>query len=234
MISSILIFSYCIQFYAWGLSTILYGPGYPNRFACLHDVYGVALSNFRIPEILNTRIVSAPDHVSRVVEGPQDISLERELTQATLRLVRESHMLKNGLIYPDIMESLQMRIAEDYVAAHSAVVSLNTLRVLQYIINTLNAFAKDNVKYSRGLKDDNAKFLVCSAIVYAKVSDKLERQRTKRLQKLKDETKRISFNLTTFGKVKTTGDLSLFKSGFITNNIFVGISIVVTGIFWIM
>lgn len=229
MARSILVFLCCIRFYALGLSTILYGPGYPNRFACINDVYGVALNGFKMPDALYSKIANASSNVSRVVETPQETELERELTQSTLRLFQESHKLKTGLVYPEMLVDLQMYIARDYVAAHSALASLNTLKVLHYIHSTLNAFAKDNVQYSSRSKGTNAQFLVCSAIVYVKVAEKMAQQKTRHLQKIREESKRISYNISTLGRVKTTGDISLFKSGFGINNTFIGMAIVVIG-----
>ncbi|UKJ88474.2 inositol phosphatase [Theileria orientalis] len=195
-----------------GTNSILFGPGYPSRFACSSDAYGLEETKFQLPKEVADKIISSNPETTRYVEIPEEIGIERELVESALTLFDESLNLKVGLNYPSIYFDLQKHMAKEYVSAQATLASLNTLRAVTYIINILRSYAKmSHTKYGNK-ESEEAKYALCSAIVYTKVADKLETSRSKQLEKIKVESKRITHNLNELSRVKSTGKMSLFIS----------------------
>ncbi|UKK00866.2 inositol phosphatase [Theileria orientalis] len=195
-----------------GTNSILFGPGYPSRFTCSSDAYGLEGTKFQLPKEVADKIINSNPDTTRYVEIPEEIGIERELVESALTLFDESLNLKVGLNYPSIYFDLQKHMAKEYVSSQTTLSSLNTLRAVTYIINTLRSFAKlSHTKYGNK-ESEEAKYALCSAIVYTKVADKLETSRAKQLEKIKAESKRITHNLNELSRVKSTGKMSLFLS----------------------
>nr|PVC49621.1 inositol phosphatase [Theileria orientalis] len=195
-----------------GTNSILFGPGYPSRFTCSSDAYGLESTKFQLPKDVADTIINSNPETTRYIEIPEEIGIERELVESALTLFDESQNLKVGLNYPSIYFDLQKHIAKEYVSSQATLSSLNTLRAVTYIINILRSFAKlYSAKYAN--KDsEEAKYALCSTIVYTKVADSLEKSRAKHLDKIKAESKRLTHNLNQLPRVKSTGDMSLLMS----------------------
>ncbi|EAN34382.1 putative integral membrane protein [Theileria parva strain Muguga] len=202
---------------AFSTNSILFGPGYPSRFACVSDAYSLESSLYKLPKEFVDKYNKVALDVSRVVELPEEVGIDRELVESGLTLFDESKVLRNGLVYTSIEYSLQRHIARDYVSSQMVLASLNGLKTISYISNVLRAFARSNItKYNTKLTDE-AKYGLCSAFVYGDVADALDDYRTKQLQKIRAENKRITHNISQLGRVKSTGNMWLLTGSAMVN-----------------
>ncbi|XP_953629.1 uncharacterized protein TA16565 [Theileria annulata] len=194
---------------AFSTSSILFGPGYPSKFACVSDSYALEAALYKLPKEYIDKFEKISLDVSRVVEPPEEIGIDRELVESALTIFDESKTLRNGMVYTSIEFKLQEHLARDYVSAQMVLASLNSLKTITYVRNVLNAFAKANITKYTGKVTDEAKYGLCSSFVYSDVAQLLEEYKVKELQKVKMENKRITHNISQLGRVKSTGNLWL-------------------------
>ncbi|CTQ40936.1 BmGPI14, Conserved protein (piroplasmida) [Babesia microti strain RI] len=192
------------------LGSGIFERNFPNRFACVNDIYKIASKNYTIkPQDLP----NVPLNVTRVsydMETLQNTAIERELSEILLKLRDESKNLEVGLTYPYQYQRFLDALAKDYVYVTSELTQLHLLKTLTYDSSVYRLFASNSYNHFNGKTTEIAKFNLCSAIVYANVANIISDRVDKVYKSINKTKSRVQINLINLPTLKKDGLISKY------------------------
>lgn len=195
-------------------STVLFGPYYLNKLACLTDAYNIGDPPV-VPELSKDKVKDFNQaKILPVIESSFYTGLSNQLSTCAMRLRNEYHNLEEDVVYPRVIYYLSLFLAKDYVRCHIAMTNLSLLKMVHYTQRMLMAYANSNFMCAPNAPPSICKDKYINGVVYIDIAEKLDRYRKKRAFEVEEEVKRILGNINNISSVKATGNIYLLVDAF--------------------